>query len=441
LSECKPFIGFIGARLSRQLAALVLGAFALSCALYLTFQPIVSEAVCNHFEAHPELSKGESAQLLASLKADAISQNIAANDAQALSSWVRRHSLIILTVYRNGALLYDSSEHTTSMLHAHVTQPPLVQRDYDNAVQFADGIAQVSISAFPEYRIADLLSRVLLIINALLFLGCLLIGIRRKVRALLRLEREVLSIAGGDMRVAITRSGSDELALLAQSVDDMRVSITDRARREELILHERSEWTTALSHDLRTPLTVLRGYLEVLRKSSADEDHCIYLDKCIVQAERLKDMTDMLFSCFSTASLPSQTVSQQPAALFVTMLKEHAELLTHNGFTIREKYSINEASILIHIKSVERVLDNVFSNVEKYASHELPVYINVSIGDDRISIEISSSSYSDKHVNGGTGLGLAICANLIHAMGGNFETDDAQGRFTYRVELLINETA
>jgi signal transduction histidine kinase len=435
LSKYISIGGFIGSRLSRQLAALVLGAFALSCALYLTLQPIVSQAVCDHFDAHPELSEGESAQLLASLKADAASQNIAADDAKALSGWVSKHPLIILTIYRNGKLLYDSSEHTTSMLHAHVTQPPLAQRDYDNAVRFADGVAQVSISVFPEYRVSDWMSRILLILSAMLFLGCLLIGIRQKVRALLRLEREVLSIAGGDTRLAITHTGSDELALLAQSVDDMRTSITDRTRREELILHERSEWTTALSHDLRTPLTVLRGYLEVLSKSGADASQHIYVDKCVRQAERLKDMTDMLFSCFSAALLPSLAVTPQPGATLVVMLKERAELLTLKGFAVNEEYDVDNISVMLHIKSIERVLDNVFSNLDKYACPESQVDVLATAVDNSISIEISSASYSDMHVRGGSGLGLMICANLIQAMGGCFDTEDAQGRFVYRVGL------
>ncbi|MGO4987585.1 histidine kinase dimerization/phospho-acceptor domain-containing protein [Gallicola sp. Sow4_E12] len=134
-------------------------------------------------------------------------------------------------------------------------------------VYFKDGIAQmISFTTYESYyRAADTVSAG---ISFLAFLGIVLYSIRRKLKYITKIESELKILGGGDLTYPITIKGKDELASLAKEVERMRCALLERQETEEAAHEANRGLVTAMSHDLRTPLTALIGYLELLKLDS-----------------------------------------------------------------------------------------------------------------------------------------------------------------------------
>ncbi|MDR0396486.1 MAG: HAMP domain-containing histidine kinase [Oscillospiraceae bacterium] len=428
---------WIAARLSRQLAALIACAFCLSGSLYFLLQPVIANRICDIYAANPEWTTSREAVMIDNLRAAAARDGLAATDSAALSAWVRGYPPMLLTIYRSRALLYDSAQYTSSVLHAHIAQPALAERGASYTVSFADGDAQVALSTFPEHTTSDLFSRALLVVCAALFLCVVLLGMRRKVRSLVRLELETLAIAGGETDRPITVSGDDELAELARSVDGMRASLLSSVKESDGERQERDAWAAALSHDLRTPLTALRGYLEVLLRLDPPGAARVFAQKSAAQADRIKGMSDMLFSCFTGAPIPAEELRGMSAEELRVNLDERAGLLREKGLSVSLEMDAREGVRLrVRREALERVLDNAFGNLASHANPLEPIAIKAEYVKGAILLSIENTR---KDIDGsGQKLGLTICENLMRAMGGAFETVQHGDTFCVRVSIAYD---
>lgn len=97
-----------------------------------------------------------------------------------------------------------------------------------------------------------------------LFVLLLMIPINRKLRYIRRLREELKILEGGDLNYSVTLRGRDELYDLARGLEEMRLSLIRQQREREDAQQANAELVTAVSHDLRTPLTSLIGYMDLV---------------------------------------------------------------------------------------------------------------------------------------------------------------------------------
>lgn len=427
---------YIRSKLSRQLSAVILAAFVFAGILYLTLASVIETTVCTYYDGHPEIVQRMAAEKVRALQAMADREAVASTDRAALSTWVGRNALMILQVFRNGRLIFDSTLETSSALHSHLQDHAPLAHQATQTIVFADGPAQVSIAVFPEHALVDLLSKGLLLLCVFLFLGVILWSVRRKIQYLVKLEQEVLAIAGGDLELPLTHRGTDELAMLSECIDEMRQSMIERIRQEESRQQERYEWVASMSHDLRTPLTALTGYLEVMARGGLSNPSRAYLQKCLEKAFRLKEMTDMLFASFTSSAPLLETLIPMPAnELMRAFIQEGLTYLREKGYETEIRGATENHEIMIQKAALHRVFDNVFQNIAKYASPHAPVTVAWNMeSDSRFSILIHSGLRGTA-LSHGSGFGLTICSNLIQNMGGDFRARAFDGVFEYRIEL------
>ncbi|MDR1262590.1 MAG: HAMP domain-containing histidine kinase [Oscillospiraceae bacterium] len=427
--------------LSRQLAAVILLAFIVSCCLYFGLSLAANQWICAYYARHPETVQRKADALLDKLQADAAERGIGFGDAAALSDWVNVVSgreLMILQIYRNGIVTFDSTERTTARLHSHMADPVPSAQQSVRTIQFVDGSARAAIALFPENAQVERANMLLLILCMSLFLGTVLLSMRGKIRRLSLLEKEVLAIAGGELDCPLTQRGIDELSNLAVCVDGMRGAFVERIRQEESRQMERDQWIAMLSHDLRTPLTILTGYLEVSLRHPLPESARVYLTRCMDQALRLKERSDLLFAGFADSAPLFDNVKQaEPEAFFADYLRDQIIYLKENGYSVELDYETPAQSPAVQPAALQRVLENVFVNITKYAAVDQPVTIRTHTDQQAEgSFVISITSGGEKAAGFvGSGLGLTICANLMNHMGGAFGTSASGGCFTYRITL------
>ena len=222
----------------------------------------------------------------------------------------------------------------------------------------------------------------------------------------------------------------------------MRQSILDKLHREEAAWQANTDLITAISHDVRTPLTALMGYLDILADPDLPpEIQRSYFDICRSNALRLKELTDELFGFFLVfgGQAPEQTLEPFDAPMLLEqILLEAQEDLTGQGFTVCLEWPEAFGGMLkVDLNHLRRVFDNLFSNLRKYADPQKPVTIRVSAGQGSLHMAITNAILAGGNRVESNKIGLKTCEKLLSAMGGSFRQSRDAGTFTAEVRLPI----
>ena len=314
-------------------------------------------------------------------------------DKKALKKLLKKHD-----IYTN-VYIYDDAEDNFLggdfgiVLDEPVGITPLysLQNDFEQysfnrlisgSVKFKDGEGIVYVSSMHLLKYVKYYFYVALFVSLLIFFLPTFIFIKRKVKYINILKQEVLNMSQGDLSHAMTIMSHDELAILAQEMDTLRITLASNYQNEARIKEAHQEMITCLSHDLRTPLTALRGYLDILclhcYKDEKQMDH--YLNSCIEKTEQIKDLSNKTFEyslVYNDDLIPSlETISSES---FIQYIEEHLEYLELEGFKIEKEITISSVQLQLDLSMMKRMMDNICSNIQKYARKEQPIYLQTSL--------------------------------------------------------------
>jgi signal transduction histidine kinase len=321
-------------------------------------------------------------------------------------------------------------------------------------VAVADGSGNVLLFSSP---LRATLQDVGLIQSRLLWSGLAALGVAllagfgaasafgRRIR---RLERAAERIAAGDFDQPVVDQGQDELGELARAFERMRLRLArlDDARRE---------FIANASHELRTPIFSLGGFLELLRDEELDEaTRQEFLETMTEQVERLSKLaTDLLdLSRLDAGPMRLEREPVELAAIAQDLCEEFAAIARRRGHALQAE--VAEAGIALG--DHERVLQIGRALVDNALLHTpagTPVRIvargaELRIEDDGSGIPAEQQervfarfSRLEGSRASGTGLGLAIARELAVRMGGAVELESRPGRtvFTLRLAAFSRE--
>ena len=310
------------------------------------------------------------------------------------------------------------------------------------SMRFADGIYHIAIGDSSQVR-EDTLNRILaVILGAVSFLGVMLWYVRRLTRRVIRLSREADVIGDGDLEAPITLQGEDELAQLAQEVDSMRHSVIARMSGERKAWEANSELITAISHDIRTPMTALIGYLDLLNEDGFQnpERSGRFAASAYQKAMELKDLTDELFRyflVFGRAQVEMNKEELDGALLLEQLLGEAQFDLSDAGFLIQRQDFEGECSIYADPLYLKRVLDNLVSNLKKYADKTQPVVFLTQLQNGVLSVCLSNTVRRDLNLVESTKIGLRTCEKIMQAMDGSFSVEKDEDHFAATFSMPV----
>jgi signal transduction histidine kinase len=279
------------------------------------------------------------------------------------------------------------------------------------------------------------------------------IGIARSSTvALVRLVKAVGRVAGGDLETAVEGvRGNEETRRLGLAVEQMRQALREENARQ-------SRFVMGVSHDLKTPMALIKGYVELLRDEpgesaeSREAHFALILDK----VDQLDAMIDHLidYGRINTGEW-QQTWTEVPLAEFLGGIADEltpdAQLLSH---TLRTDIGVPDSlKVRCDSRSVRRCLDNLLHNALRYTPAGGAVWLSATADADQVSIVVSDNgpgiSEADlPHVfelfyrgsasrrEQGMGLGLAIVKTIIDSHGWSIRAESAAGaRFTITIPL------
>ena len=217
--------------------------------------------------------------------------------------------------------------------------------------------------------------------------------------------------------------------------DGMAAAVEQRMKSERL----KTELITNVSHDIKTPLTSIVNYVDLLQKPHTPEQEAEYLEVLDRQSKRLKKLTEDLVeaSKASTGNMNVNIVRTNTREIIEQSLAEYGRRMEQGNLSVIVKIPEEPPQAMADGRLLWRVLDNLFNNVVKYALPGTRVYITSELdgGDAVISVKnisrdplnISAEELMERFVRGdssrhteGSGLGLNIAQSLVTLMHGRF---------------------
>ena len=272
------------------------------------------------------------------------------------------------------------------------------------------------------------------------FITIMLLFTHSVTRKISRLSAEVNAVSSGVLLEPISATGSDELARLAQDVNHMRDAIAERARGEQTAWQANSDLITALSHDIRNPLTSLIGYLELLEmeQDRLPEELRQYVRSGLDKAYRLKDLTGEMFRYFLVFGRQEQDLQMETydaQILLEQLLGEYTAELRGHGFRVNTVTLQTPCRVRTDVHMLKRVVDNLMSNLQKYADPNEWLTILAGVEDGALHVCFANRT---KQLSGqveSNRIGLRTCGAIMDLLGGEFCTYKEADGFT--AELIL----
>lgn len=376
-----------------------------------------------------------------------VAQNaVASTDVTAVEQWNREHPYTQLTIKGLETTVRSNSygaELVGNESGIVLQSGQAASAGTEFAVNFKDGVFSVVVYESSESVLFELVKVTAIVAGCLVFLLIVLVYDQQLTRSVQALSRQVRQVSQGELDHEISSRRRDELGQLALDVNTMRLSIIEKLQREEAAWQANSNLITAISHDVRTPLTALMGYLELLDDETLPlEQRQGYLEICKTHAQRLKGLTDELFGFFLVFGKPEPELRLEEfeaELLLEQILLEKEMELTHRGFSVTTRREAVSGKLRVDLGHLRRVFDNLFSNVRKYADPAQPVLLSQRMERGRLVVEVSNAIPATQQRVESNKIGLQTCQKLIVTMGGSFEKRQTEEVFTVEFSLPLYE--
>lgn len=381
----------------------------------------------------PESRAARQAEIYSEFYQFVTSNQITGDNTDAVAGWTREHPYVTILVYQDETLNLRPAQGGPSPLPSSsaLQYSSVYGRLYP--MRFADGVYRIAIGDSSNVR-EDNINRLLaVLLGSVAFISIMFWYIRRLTNRIIRLSREADIIGAGDLEAPITVKGEDELATLASEMDSMRRSVIERMSGERRAWEANSELITAISHDIRTPMTALIGYLGLLNEGRLEEREKQFAASAYDKAMELKDLTDELFKyflVFGRAELELNRESFDARFLLEQLLGEAEFDLRDAGFEVERSEFAGECQLSTDPLYLKRVVDNLVSNAKKYADRADAVRIESELLSGILKIRMINTAAKGGPRVESTKIGLRTCEKIMSSLGGSFQTELKDGVFT-----------
>ena len=335
-------------------------------------------------------------------------------------------------------------------------------------------IANVSmiVSYLKETRYADSFLLQMTEINTLMVLIYVILGIavftvtfltllEKALRYIGKISSAIQNISEGDLNTTVEVIGDDEFTQMAVNLNKMMEDIRRLMDKEREAERTKNELITNVAHDLRTPLTSIIGYLELLsgKVQIPQEMQKKYIDIAYAKSKRLEKLIEDLFG-FTNINYGKMTMhvgKVDVVKLLSQLLEEFYPSFVDKNLSYELQSNVPGKVITADGNLLARLFDNLINNAIKYGADGKRVLVKIQVTEPTVTVSVTNYGYvipadelplifnkfyrveqSRSTNTGGTGLGLAISKNIVDMHGGSIQvTSDLNGT-VFTVKLKTN---
>ena len=220
----------------------------------------------------------------------------------------------------------------------------------------------------------------------------------------------------------------------------MRLALDDNIRREQEGKKANHDLISSVSHDLRTPMTTLYGYLEIMgQKKCPEQKREEYIARCIEKVEEIRTLSDKMFEYALVYETHEQTeLSEIYLGELLEELEGHQEFLRLKGYCVETEFQVEEsAKILGNHMLFRRMFNNLFSNILKYGEKGAPVAVKAAL--DRGSLQMVFLNERRKRMKQveSNRIGLKSVRKMTELQNGKFFMVEGEDTFAVTMEFPL----
>ena len=303
-------------------------------------------------------------------------------------------------------------------------------------------------------------------------LVCVLLGIclfaviflflqRRSLEYIRKIYEAVEKISQGDLNTEIEVVGDDEFSSMAAGLNQMTRDIRSLMDKEREAERSKNELITNVAHKLRTPLTSIIGYLELLSNGTpmTPEMEKKYIDIAYTKAKRLEKLIEDLFGFtkLNYGKISMKVSKVDIIKLLSQLLEEFYPSFAEKNLVYELRSNVPAKVITADGNLLARLFDNLINNAIKYGAEGKKILVDVEADDAVVTVSVTNYGYvipaselpflfnkfyrverSRSSATGGTGLGLAIAKNIVDMHGGDIRVASDLNGTVFTVRLKVN---
>lgn len=292
-----------------------------------------------------------------------------------------------------------------------------------------------------------------------IFLSIFVVLVNRKVKYIKFITKEVKLIKDEGFGKTIEVKGKDEIAELCESINNMSVELRKKIDQEKDIENAKNELITNVSHDLRTPLTSVIGYVDLLKKNGFENKE-VFDDYITIIDERTKNLNKLINELFEYTKLNNNDIklnysNVEIGSLVEQVVGEYIPILNKEGLEVERYIENKDIYIDIDIEKIVRVLENLLSNARKYSVKNTSVLVKLYNEEDNIIISIANKAENlceddleklfdrfykrDKSRNNqdSSGLGLSIVKRIMELHNGDITVELKEDIIEFKLILPL----
>lgn len=303
------------------------------------------------------------------------------------------------------------------------------------------------------------LVRVIGVTSALVVAGILLLLVRGLLSPLRNLSGTTRKIASGDFNTRALVKGHDEVAEVARDLNTMADSIERNVTELEILAESRRMFIGNLAHEMKTPLTSILGFADLLRikREVSDDDRIDYASIIVSETKRLQGLSGKLMELLTLGDIQLSLERLEVYALFVELSNILQPILKNHSIALMCEAPMEDLYVRADRELIKSLIFNLIDNSIKASTPGSMVWLTADLKDKQIVITVRDEGVGipedqiplltepffmgDKartRKHGGAGLGLALCSEIAQAHGSELKITSKLGEGT-RISFALAE--